>query len=234
MAATVVQSSGPGAGAGAASTYTRTIVGATAGNLLAAVVSRIGGTPRTLALSDDKSNTWVSVIDDAQASGSATPEVEIGYANNIASGDTVVTITASGTTGLYMNVYEVTGQDTTTQPDTSDQFDTTVSGTTWHCAASGNVDSSADSVSFMALSLNGTGGTITYPGGWTCGAFLTSQAHYGHIEGQVTNDRATVTGTNSRVGIGGIMSIKAAGGATASPKGIFGLPLDGPFRRAVY
>lgn len=231
MAVAFVQQSTAVSSAGVSS-VTRTLTGVSSGNIIVGSGGRIGATNRTLSWSDDRGNTWTTPAGtDEQLSPGGSAEVELAYANNTASGDTVVTLTASGTTELDLVVFEFSGQDTTTQPDVV-AANANASSTTHYCAPSGEIDSSADSAAVYAFAAQGSTGAQSGPTGWT--STVNGQCRHGYIVGQVTDNRAEITTGTARASVGAILAIKAAGGAAANPKGVFGLPLDGPFRRAVY
>lgn len=196
-----------------------TLTGVTAGNALIAFCLRQGATDRTLTVSDDRGNSWADALAET-VSGSR--EVQISRALSVAAGDTVITLTASGTTDLGLTVFEVSGLDAS--PDDAQSTSDAASGTSKVCAAAGAIDTSADV--FIVCGAVGTGdlGTVTYPANFTSSTLngLPSAAKFWSAHrvsaGALTDEDADWSHTTDRATLSAIASFKGAAAPAVDPR----------------
>ncbi len=195
-----------------------TVTGVTSGNLLVCYINMTSSTARTFTTSDDKGNTWTEAV--RQAIGGTARVSEIEYANNVAAGDTVVTVTASGSCTFSAVIQEISGQATSSVLDTTSSIDE--ASTNSHvCSADATViDTTVGTIVCCASTASGTFGTETAGAGYTAvlsAAQVGTFRQYQIFSGAVTNEQGAWTGTTARATAAVIAAFKVAdAGATAT------------------
>lgn len=219
------------------STVSITLNSVGSGNLLWAMTT--GDTANRLwTISDDQSNTWnqIHTINDL-----SMRELQASYAGNVAAGNTQITATINVSSGdVVLVVGEVSGIDTTTPLDTSDEFSRTSNDSTHHCAATTEIDTAADVYVLAGGMHNADPGTLTKGASYTEILNVGSTAwsylfQYRISASALTNERGSWTSTDDRHCQGIIASfVAAAGGGGTNPKGpLAGIAINGPIRRVV-
>lgn len=191
--------------------------GVTAGNLLVAVLTQ--ETDATLfATNSDGTNTWIKNEEQAD---STRGNCCIQSAQNVAGGNTTVTVTlAGGVSKTYRGkLIEVSGS-VTTGMDVGDKVSVDAAGTTHHCSAAGITPSGPCIIFTSSIAASNLGGTT--PGaGYTA---LTTAGNFTNWQYQIfssapTSERGAWSSVNAPNSNGAIAAFKAAAGAAFTPWG---------------
>ena len=227
MAASIVQSIlGSTAASGVSSQGYTLGSSVTAGNSLAVLVTKTLTDARTFQCSDSLNGSWTNFSGQTTSYNSAA-----GYFLNSAGGACTVTVSlVSGTSTWAASIYE-------TNCDALDQainLEARASNATSHPAWDPAVDFSADAIGFVA-GIHNASATPSAATDWTGDYVASAAIHMSRVFTTAdTGESATWSSSTSRNYKSTAFALKKTAGAAANPKGIFGLPLDGPFRRAVY
>lgn len=147
--------------AASASATSVTLNGVVAGGTLVVFIFATTASNRTYTISDDKGNTWSAIVESQSGNVRKTCMFR---AENVASGNTVITVTQSGTLVAYSILANELGQSTFEQSSAS-TYATNV--TTHYGAASGSLDTAANAIILAGGVLNASGGTMTKKGSFT-------------------------------------------------------------------
>lgn len=191
-----------------------TLTGVGAAASLFALILRAGSGSRTYTTTDDKGNTWHEAVTDV----SSGRQHEIEYSDNVAGGDTIITVTQSGGGSLGFNalVCEFSGLDSAGSLDVTSSFVESANSDNHFCGAVGEIDTAANVVCLAVGTLNSLSGVSgTNPGtNWTeLGSSNTDIRQYRVSAAALTDERGEWHSVGiDRTGAGVIASFKAAGG----------------------
>jgi hypothetical protein len=198
-----------------------TLNGVAAGDLLTAMCINLSNGTDTFSVSDGK-NTWQSAVTGASGSGVPPQGVaQILYAQNVAAGNTTVTITATHSITFQAFIQEWSGSATSSVVAATDSHLESTAGTS-HTASNSGISPGSPCIC-LACGTDQSGGSPTAGSGYTQ---LTSSQIYDLYEFQIfssapTNEHGAWTTSSGQKTISCIAAFKAASGSGASAPGAF-------------
>lgn len=194
-----------------------------------AVVFKWEGGDTTITVNDNKGSGDYTNLDKANhANGDLSASGAYQLIGTPGTGHTVTINFASARSWIFAAVYGI-AVDTTMSLDVQDK--NTGTGT---AVDAGTLATTAATVS-MQMTGGYTGLSVTPGSGWTEDIDSDNNQAQSRADASGTLDPAcTLSVSSAWASVAASFKEGSGGGGGTNPKGVFGLPFDGPFRRAVY